>query len=63
MTYGKNKPITAEMNEKHRKTAVRVFITDLPNATGILQEVENNDIRAYFANSFSSSQRKYNEQD
>jgi len=29
MTYGRNKPITAEMNEKHRKTALRVFITGL----------------------------------
>jgi len=29
MTYGRNKPLTAEMNEKHRKTALRVFITGL----------------------------------
>jgi len=29
MTYGRNKPITAEINEKNRKTALRVFITGL----------------------------------
>jgi len=29
MTYGRNKPLTAEMNEKHKKTALRVFITGL----------------------------------
>jgi len=29
MTYGRKKPITAEMNEKHWKTALRVFITGL----------------------------------
>jgi len=27
MTYGRNKPITAEMDEKHKKTALRDFIT------------------------------------
>jgi len=53
MTYGRNKPLTAEMNEKHKKTALRVFITglnghisdvifstnppDLPNAMVIVQ--------------------------
>jgi len=29
MTFGRNKSITAEMNEKPRKTALRVFITGL----------------------------------
>jgi len=29
MTYGRNKPLTSEMNEKHKKTALRVFITGL----------------------------------
>jgi len=29
MTYGRNKPLTAEMNEKHKKTALWVFITGL----------------------------------
>jgi len=29
MTYGRNKPLTAEMNEKHKNTALRVFITGL----------------------------------
>jgi len=27
MTYGRNKAITAETNAKHRRTALRVFIT------------------------------------
>jgi len=65
MTYGRNKPITAEM--KHRKTALRVFITgldgqisdtifsmnppDLPNAMVIVQELESKNIRSHFANS------------
>jgi len=77
MTYGRNKPITAEMNEKHRKTALRVFITglngqisdtifsmnppDLPNALVIVQELESNNMRAHFANSFSTTQRKNSE--
>jgi len=76
MTYGRNKQITAEMYEKHRKTALRVFITaltakfltifcmnvpDLPNAMEIVQELESNNMRAHFASSFSTSQRKYNE--
>jgi len=51
------------MNEKHKKTAVTVFITDLPNAMVILQELENSNIRDHFANSFLTFQRKYNEQD
>jgi len=66
MTYGRNKPLTAEMNEKHKKTALRVFITglnghisdvifsmnppDLPNAMVIEQGLESNN--------FTSSQRK-----
>jgi len=29
MTYGRNKPITANMKEKHRKTALRDFLTGL----------------------------------
>jgi len=74
MTYGRNKPLTAEMNEKHKKTALRVFITglnghisdvifslnppDLPNAMVIVQELESNNLRAQFANNFTSSQRK-----
>jgi len=77
MTYGRNKPITAEINEKHRKTALRVFITglngqisdtifsmnppDLPNAMVIVQELESNNMRAHFANSFSTTQRKNSE--
>jgi len=77
MTYGRKKPITAEMNEEHRKTALRVFITglngqisdtifsmnppDLPNAMVIVQELESNNIRAHFANSFSTTQRKNSE--
>jgi len=28
-TYGRNNPITAERNEKHRKAALRVLITGL----------------------------------
>jgi len=73
MTYGRKKPITAEMNEKHWKTALRVFITgvngqisdtifsmnppDLPNVMVIVQELESNNMRALFANSFPTSQR------
>ncbi|KAH8356646.1 hypothetical protein KR084_006475, partial [Drosophila pseudotakahashii] len=73
-----NKPITLEMNEKHRKTALRVFITglnghisdtifsmnpqDLPNAMVIVQELESNNMRAHFANTFSTTQKKNNEQ-
>jgi len=74
MTYGRNKPLTAEMNEKHKRTALRVFITglnghisdvifsmnppDLPNAMVIVQELESNNLRAQFANNFTSSQRR-----
>jgi len=29
MTYGRNKPITQEINEKHRKTALRVLLPAL----------------------------------
>lgn len=74
MTYGRNKPITSEMNEKHRKTALRVFITglnghisdvifsmnppDLPNAMVIVQELESNNLRAQFANNYSTSHRR-----
>jgi len=77
MTYGRNKPITAEMNEKQRMTALRVFITglngqiagtifsmnptDLPNAMVIVQELESNNMRAHFANSFSTTQRKHSD--
>jgi len=77
MTYGRNKPITAELNEKNRKTALRVFITglngqisdtilsmnppDLPNAMVKVQELESNNMRAHFANSFSTTQRKHSE--
>jgi len=74
MAYGRNKPLTAEMNEKHKKTALRIFITglnghitdvtfsmnppDLPNAMVIVQELESNNLRAKFANNFTSSQRR-----
>jgi len=62
MIYDRNKPLTAEMNENHKKTALRVFITglnghisdvifslnpsDLPNAMVIVQELESNNLRA-----------------
>jgi len=58
------------MNDKHKKTAQRVFITglnghisdvifsmnppDLPNAMVIVQELESNNLRARFANNFTS---------
>jgi len=74
MTYGRNKPLTAEMNEKHKKTALKVFITglnghisdvifsmnppDLPNAMVIVPELESYNLRAQFAKNFTSSQRK-----
>jgi len=77
MTYGRKKKITAEINEKHRMTALRVFITglngqiagtifsmnptDLPNAMVIVQELESNNMSAHFANSFSTTQRKHSE--
>jgi len=67
MTYGRNKPIAAEINGKHRKTAQisdTIFSMnppDLPNAMVIVQELESNSMRAHFANSFSTTQKKHSE--
>jgi len=74
MIYGRNKPLAAKLNEKHKKTVLRVFITglnghildvifsmnppDLPNGMVIVQELESHNLRAQFANNFTLSQRK-----
>jgi len=69
MTFGKNKPITAEIYEKHKKDSTKsihnyiflIFFThppDLPNAMEIVQELESNSLSAQFAKNFTSSQRK-----
>jgi len=60
MTYGRNKPLTVEINEKHKGTALRIFITglnvhildriffmnppDLSNAMVKVQELESTKI-------------------
>jgi len=68
MTYGRNKPITSEINNRHRQSALRVFVTglngpisstlysmnptDLPNAMAFVQEMESNNMSAKFAHNF-----------
>lgn len=72
MTYGRNKPITAVMNEKQKSTARRVFITgpnglvldvifpmnpqDLQNAMVIVQELESNNLRKSFESNLYGQQ-------
>lgn len=76
MTHGNDKDITNELNNKNRQTALRVFITglqpplsdilfslsptDLPNALAKAQELESNNIRANFADSYYKNLRSNN---